>query len=602
MTIPDLILLQLGIQGYTGSIMDRLLAWLKANGGTGFTYNDLMRSMLKAKGFLQPSIVDAWYAYLGFKGYSGSLVDRERAFWLAGGSLVDAPPDTPTIGTSTASYNDVQGNILSVTFTPAGTGAPATSYLATLSTGETQIGTSSPIVFVNNLSNGIARTATIKAVNGSGQSGASAASNSVTPVALLRVASIESRGHNAFETRGVTNIIGRRASITGSGELTDVSLMMQGWIESSGSGYTALGNAYTISEMSLCISGNTPVIVTWGGLPTKTVNPGDTEVISDTITATALMGTATIPRGTTIWCKYIVTLPSGAGVMMSTPATVADFANSQYSFYDPIATTITSTAAVDGIYTFTGTAPQARANGFAPQLLGHYKFGDPKTLMAIGDSIQQGVGDATAKTTGRGWVQNLMVDAGAVTNPYSCLNMAVSGDTAAHFKANVKLLALTKYARIGFESTGTNDLGSAGAGVVATILSDKQAIWTAMKATSIGAAMPILVTYIQPQSTTINPVKTLNSAPNTNWGVGEKSRQINDGLITALGSSNIQYLVDPVQVRQSSDNTQVEYFLWKYNGGTNVYDTLMTTDGTHPTNAGVLLWDASLRTTWDSIN
>jgi hypothetical protein len=86
-------------------------------------------------------------------------------------------PQAPTIGTATA------GNLsTSVTFTAGATGGSnITGYTVTSSSGNTNTGSSSPIVVSD--ANGTARTYTVTATNAQGTSSASSASNSATPTA-----------------------------------------------------------------------------------------------------------------------------------------------------------------------------------------------------------------------------------------------------------------------------------------------------------------------------------------------------------------------------------------------------------------------------------
>ena len=91
-------------------------------------------------------------------------------------SPLDTAVEAPTIGTATAASTGAN-----VAFTPSGTGAPATSYVATSSPGGiSATGYTSPIL-VTGLTSGTAYTFTVRGQNPGGTGASSAASNSVTP-------------------------------------------------------------------------------------------------------------------------------------------------------------------------------------------------------------------------------------------------------------------------------------------------------------------------------------------------------------------------------------------------------------------------------------
>jgi len=77
-------------QGFTGSISDMTLQWLQANGATSGSITDAWLEVLPGTGQRN----DRWYTVLGGMGYTGSLNDREFAFWVDGGVL----PGTVDVG------------------------------------------------------------------------------------------------------------------------------------------------------------------------------------------------------------------------------------------------------------------------------------------------------------------------------------------------------------------------------------------------------------------------------------------------------------------------------------------------------------------------
>lgn len=95
------------------------------------------------------------------------------------GSTAASSPGAPTIGTAAAGNGKA-----TISFSPpvSDGGTAITSYKVTASTGQTGSGAASPVT-VTGLTNDVAVTFTVKAINAAGTSPASAASNAVTPTA-----------------------------------------------------------------------------------------------------------------------------------------------------------------------------------------------------------------------------------------------------------------------------------------------------------------------------------------------------------------------------------------------------------------------------------
>jgi len=77
-------------QAFTGTISDMTLQWLQANGATSGSLTDAWLEVLPGTGQRN----DRWYKLLEDMGYTGSLNDREFAFWAAGGVLPASGQDS----------------------------------------------------------------------------------------------------------------------------------------------------------------------------------------------------------------------------------------------------------------------------------------------------------------------------------------------------------------------------------------------------------------------------------------------------------------------------------------------------------------------------
>lgn len=429
-----------------------------------------------------------------------------------------------------------------------------------------------------------------------------------------RYITIENRIANSTSGRTTsTGGIGwftRTMHIIGGGNVKDVFSILDGWSKGAGSIESNLANAFNITKMTFEIVGEPVVPVTFGGSRSFTVQPGALNVESDFVSAATMKSTLSLlPIGTEFWVKTIGTM-GGVGATFVLPTNVrvaSDVPGTQFGWYNPANTTIVNDPDVAGVFTWTGTAPEQLTSGWSPMIGGHFEDDTHPVVMAFdGDSHTQGLQDAVASKYGRGTPQYILKGDGSnspITGLRSGVNLGVSGDSSSTRLSSPKLIAKAKYATDVYTHIGSNDLGLGGGGNVTTLHNNRMEMLSRMKAavTSVWKRTPkAMVIEYQPAAGLTNPTKTINSAPNTNWGVGGKSWQL-----TLLGQadSNIDYFVMTPSFRQSLDSTQVEYFLWKYNPASvgNVYDTLMTPDGQHAGNAGVLLWAGDINPTYRQI-
>jgi hypothetical protein len=75
---------------HTGAMPEMTLSWLQAAGATSSSLPDAWNEMLAIK-LITPVPTgqrnDDWFEYLGVLTHTGSLNDRELAFWVSGGVL-----------------------------------------------------------------------------------------------------------------------------------------------------------------------------------------------------------------------------------------------------------------------------------------------------------------------------------------------------------------------------------------------------------------------------------------------------------------------------------------------------------------------------------
>ena len=275
-------------------------------------------------------------------------------------------PGAPTIGAATA------GNVqATVAFTaPPNGGSTITGYTVTSSPGSfTATGTGSPLT-VTGLTNGIAYTFTVIATNANGNSPASSASNSVTPLTVPGAPTI------GTATKG-----NAQASVTFTAPASNGGSVITGYTVTSnpgtitGTGSTSPiivtgltnGTAYTFTVIATNAAGNSPASSASNSVTPSTV-PG-----SPTI-GTAIEGdaqasvtfTAPVSNGGSAITGYTVTSIPGSftGTGTASPITVTGLTN--------------GTA-----YTFTVIATNANGNSLASSASNSVRPHTPSTIYDV---------------------------------------------------------------------------------------------------------------------------------------------------------------------------------------------------------------------------
>jgi hypothetical protein len=143
------------------------------------------------------------------------IVNKRSSLWAIG----QTKPNPPTIGTATGASS---GSV-SVAFIPPvqNGGAPITLYTVTANTGQTATGASSPIL-ISGLTSGVYYTFTVTATNSLGQSTASSASNSASPVTDIYISSVTLllNGDGANGSTTFTDLSSSPKTITNTGSIS----------------------------------------------------------------------------------------------------------------------------------------------------------------------------------------------------------------------------------------------------------------------------------------------------------------------------------------------------------------------------------------------
>ncbi len=392
------------------------------------------------------------------------------------------------------------------------------------------------------------------------------------PTALRSIAA-ESRVQDSIFVPGAartTNVV--RWPVTfGSGHSRTFQQMDNGWYANSGTATTDIGNSFQIVGASLEYNGIS-VPVTWGGVSTRTILSGETEVLSDEIPCTAF-GVSQFTQNTTAWYEAEVLVSSVAQLPYCAQKNRSHRAGSQALYLDKAATTITNGTGQVGAFTFTGTAPvEVSGFGYCPFFIGKFLTGDPKVFVAIGDSIMAGFGDVgTPSPVGTGYAQRMAYGDGS--NIYAMMNISRSGSSAfVYLTSSGRLAALAKYGNRALDNFGTNDFGTSGTSRTrAQVLGDKNANWTSLRSYGVTYIICTKLLVESSGSWGSEGAQTVNAG----WDSGGPVDLFNSvDLPAELAAGRCNALTNMNAVRGTNP------FKWKSPG--------YTTDGTHYTTQGAV--------------
>lgn len=406
----------------------------------------------------------------------------------------------------------------------------------------------------------------------------------VPTVQVLRVVSTQNQIYSGQEARSThTSCFVRWPVRIGSADVASLRLSFNAWILGTGSaGPSNTANGFTVVKAALEKDGTAlHAPITFGGLRTLTVSPGDNDIQSDDLLPAAL-SQSVFARAVLYWLRieYSVSgqLPFANG------RHTASKSGSQAGWCTQPATTITNGVDSTGIFTVTGTALDARSNGACPIILGKFVSGDPLTVMGIGDSKFQGQGDSTSTAEGFGAFNR--ATQGDLTNGIASINFNRIGAASGGYN-NTTVMTYAKYANCLVDQTGTNDYAATGTGTtLAAIQINLAGIYAKAR---VNGVETVLRTSLGPRTTGA-------------WTLADQSDQSYSGSgWQASGLVDVfeQWASTAPGVPYHNGYTQVTAWRgspdpWKWPAtGVAAY---ATTDGTHPTAVMHGLVGAGLRT------
>ena len=349
-------------------------------------------------------------------------------------------------------------------------------------------------------------------------------------------------------------------------------------------GEAGTGNAYTVQDMSIERDSDNQVIpIKFGGLRAKAMADNADIFESDTITPEQF-GLSGFKRGEVYWIKARVLLASAAHKLPFSTRNVSLVTGTQVAWYDPAATTESSTD-IAGVYTFTGTTPVSDTRGFDPLMIG-LSTDETQVYVAVGDSITMGAGEtADVDETGIGYFQRAMVDIDKTSNPIPSANLAVTNTNVADYiGGTTKWAGFLNYANVGITALGTNDFGTVATDAeLTTLKAETQTLWGHFDT----ASLPIIGVELWARASSTDLwATTANQTVMAGWTEGSYTDQFNDWLATKVVDGTLRSVVSTDNARDTTEPDK-----WVVNGSAR-YSTF---DGSHPSTGGHKLIAEALR-------
>ncbi len=351
---------------------------------------------------------------------------------------------------------------------------------------------------------------------------------------------------------------------------------------SENAGETNNPNAIKIESMSFQDNSSQSVPVYFAGVRSKTLAAGDYDVQSDLILP-SMFGLSKFSAGEIYWVKGTISLTSTSHQIPYPDLNKSEQTGAQVDWYN-VADTTSSSVDSWGAFTYTGTAVQARSNGYCPIVLGHPDV-DNFSVFVTGDSIGAGSGaTTTTQANGRGSIQ-WMTHNGSNAGPFiPMINFCRSGNGTAQVQTKAK--HYVRYARVAVNQHITNDLGSNDPTVSATVLTNLKStygsFWQSLKD---AGAEKVIQCYRIPRTSSSNSWSnsagqvwnnTTGSISYARCGTDGVGEQFNDWLETKVSDGTLAITIPFDNIRDATEDEK-----WLTNG-TNNYPTA---DGTHPSQA-----------------